>query len=204
MVPQPSPHNAANGLSSDALTYTDRPAHDGTGGKSVQRNQECRQDGSLIQAAAAVGLRRRTPTVHSAARVIAMSAPWSKAPATFTSAANALSCASRSSTRSAGAAAPQDAVHRHPHSPRDQRTARPYVIGQEHAKKVLSVAVHNHYKRLVHGEEPDPMSSSTSPTSCSSAPPAAARRCWRRTLAQSERPLRHRRRHHADRGRLRR
>ncbi len=28
-----------------------------------------------------------------------------------------------------------------------------YVIGQEKAKKVLSVAVHNHYKRLVHGEE---------------------------------------------------
>ena len=26
-----------------------------------------------------------------------------------------------------------------------------YVIGQEHAKKVLSVAVHNHYKRLHHG-----------------------------------------------------
>ncbi len=26
-----------------------------------------------------------------------------------------------------------------------------YVIGQEHAKKVLSVAVHSHYKRLVHG-----------------------------------------------------
>ncbi len=26
-----------------------------------------------------------------------------------------------------------------------------YVIGQEHAKKVLSVAVHNHYKRLRHG-----------------------------------------------------
>ena len=25
-----------------------------------------------------------------------------------------------------------------------------YVIGQEHAKKVLSVAVHNHYKRLAH------------------------------------------------------
>ena len=30
-----------------------------------------------------------------------------------------------------------------------------YVIGQDRAKKVLSVAVHNHYKRLVHGEEPD-------------------------------------------------
>ena len=26
-----------------------------------------------------------------------------------------------------------------------------YVIGQEHAKRVLSVAVHNHYKRLQHG-----------------------------------------------------
>ena len=25
-----------------------------------------------------------------------------------------------------------------------------YVIGQDHAKKVLSVAVHNHYKRLEH------------------------------------------------------
>src|SRR5438128_5817453 len=28
-----------------------------------------------------------------------------------------------------------------------------YVIGQHHAKKVLSVAVHNHYKRLSLGEE---------------------------------------------------
>jgi ATP-dependent Clp protease ATP-binding subunit ClpX len=30
-----------------------------------------------------------------------------------------------------------------------------YVIGQDRAKKVLSVAVHNHYKRLVHDEEPE-------------------------------------------------
>jgi len=30
-----------------------------------------------------------------------------------------------------------------------------YVIGQEHAKKVLSVAVHNHYKRLVHIDAED-------------------------------------------------
>src|SRR4051794_28559870 len=30
-----------------------------------------------------------------------------------------------------------------------------YVIDQDRAKKVLSVAVHNHYKRLVHGEDPD-------------------------------------------------
>lgn len=28
-----------------------------------------------------------------------------------------------------------------------------YVIGQEHAKKVLSVAVHSHYRRLTHGAE---------------------------------------------------
>jgi ATP-dependent Clp protease ATP-binding subunit ClpX len=30
-----------------------------------------------------------------------------------------------------------------------------YVIGQEHAKRVLSVAVHNHYKRLAHGAKSD-------------------------------------------------
>ena len=30
-----------------------------------------------------------------------------------------------------------------------------YVIGQERAKKVLSVAVHNHYKRLIHAEDLD-------------------------------------------------
>ena len=30
-----------------------------------------------------------------------------------------------------------------------------YVIGQEHAKKSLSVAVHNHYKRLVHTDTED-------------------------------------------------
>src|SRR6185312_10606936 len=28
-----------------------------------------------------------------------------------------------------------------------------YVVGQDHAKKVLSVAVHNHYKRLKHQSE---------------------------------------------------
>ncbi len=30
-----------------------------------------------------------------------------------------------------------------------------YVIGQEHTKKVLAVAVHNHYKRLMHQEDGD-------------------------------------------------
>ncbi|MGJ8585573.1 MAG: ATP-dependent Clp protease ATP-binding subunit ClpX [Marinosulfonomonas sp.] len=32
-----------------------------------------------------------------------------------------------------------------------------YVIGQAHAKRVLSVAVHNHYKRLNHSEKADEM-----------------------------------------------
>jgi ATP-dependent Clp protease ATP-binding subunit ClpX len=37
-------------------------------------------------------------------------------------------------------------------TPRDIRTVLDdYVIGQSHAKRVLSVAVHNHYKRLAHG-----------------------------------------------------
>ncbi|HPD13813.1 MAG TPA: ATP-dependent Clp protease ATP-binding subunit ClpX [Planctomycetota bacterium] len=31
-----------------------------------------------------------------------------------------------------------------------------YVIGQEHAKKVLSIAVYNHYKRLAQGKPADP------------------------------------------------
>jgi len=31
-----------------------------------------------------------------------------------------------------------------------------YVIGQEHAKKYLSVAVHNHYKRLLHSDSKSP------------------------------------------------
>jgi ATP-dependent Clp protease ATP-binding subunit ClpX len=37
-------------------------------------------------------------------------------------------------------------------SPKDIMTIlNDYVIGQDHAKRVLSVAVHNHYKRLAHG-----------------------------------------------------
>jgi ATP-dependent Clp protease ATP-binding subunit ClpX len=59
-----------------------------------------------------------------------------------------------------------------------------YVIGQKQAKRVLSVAVHNHYKRLNHGAK-GAMSSSPSRTSCSSARPVAARRCWRRRLRAS-------------------
>ena len=40
-----------------------------------------------------------------------------------------------------------------------------YVIGQSHAKKVLSVAVHNHYKRLNH-QTSTTTSNSRSRTSC--------------------------------------
>jgi ATP-dependent Clp protease ATP-binding subunit ClpX len=40
-----------------------------------------------------------------------------------------------------------------------------YVIGQIHAKRVLSVAVHNHYKRLNHHASTG-TSSWPSPTSC--------------------------------------
>lgn len=37
-------------------------------------------------------------------------------------------------------------------TPKDIKTVLDdYVIGQDHAKRVLSVAVHNHYKRLAHG-----------------------------------------------------
>src|ERR671913_452634 len=39
-------------------------------------------------------------------------------------------------------------------SPRDIcKVLDDYVIGQMHAKRVLSVAVHNHYKRLNHGSK---------------------------------------------------
>jgi ATP-dependent protease Clp ATPase subunit len=41
-----------------------------------------------------------------------------------------------------------------------------YVIGQERAKRVLSVAVHNHYKRLEHGQKGGRMWSFPSPTFC--------------------------------------
>jgi len=47
-----------------------------------------------------------------------------------------------------------------------------YVIGQQRAKKVLSVAVHNHYKRLAHNDSPDDVEISKSnimligPTGC--------------------------------------
>ena len=54
-----------------------------------------------------------------------------------------------------------------------------YVIGQGHAKRVLSVAVHNHYKRLNHAAKSAEIELAKS-NILLSVPPAAARRCWRR------------------------
>ena len=80
-----------------------------------------------------------------------------------------------------------------------------YVIGQDRAKKVLAVAVHNHYKRLVHGEEHEQRGRARQVEHPADRPDRL-----RQDAAgpdpgpDPQRPLRHRRRHHADRGRLRR
>src|ERR1700710_2407643 len=64
--------------------------------------------------------------------------------------------------------------------PRDIcRVLDDYVIGQDHAKRVLSVAVHNHYKRLAHGQRAT-TSRLRNPTSCCLAQRVPARRCWHR------------------------
>ena len=97
---------------------------------------------------------RRTPIAPSAARATATSARWSKGPATSTSAASASSSASRSSTRSGGGAGVPKTLFTDIPTPREiKEQLDAYVIDQDRAKKVLSVAVHNHYKRLVHGED---------------------------------------------------
>jgi ATP-dependent Clp protease ATP-binding subunit ClpX len=47
---------------------------------------------------------------------------------------------------------PQHALETIPSPPKIKKFLERYVVGQEHAKRVLSVAVHNHYKRLAHAE----------------------------------------------------
>ena len=49
----------------------------------------------------------------------------------------------------------QDAAPASPRPREIKAVLDDYVIGQEHAKRVLSVAVHNHYKRLAHGGKDD-------------------------------------------------
>lgn len=79
-----------------------------------------------------------------------------------------------------------------------------YVIGQDEAKKILAVAVHNHYKRVFYADASGAatMWSSKRATSCLSAPPEAARRSSPRRWPRPARAVRHRGRHHADRGRV--
>ena len=80
-----------------------------------------------------------------------------------------------------------------------------HVVGQEEAKRALSVAVYNHYKRISLGARCRKRGTWSWPraTSCFWAPPAPARRSWPRRLARTpRRALRHRGRHHAHRGGL--
>jgi ATP-dependent Clp protease ATP-binding subunit ClpX len=78
-----------------------------------------------------------------------------------------------------------------------------YVIGQG-AKRTLAVAVYNHYKRLKHKSDKKGGDVELArATSCSSAPPARQDAAGPDAGAPAQRALRHGRRHHADRGRLR-
>ena len=54
-----------------------------------------------------------------------------------------------------------------------------YVIGQDYAKRVLSVAVHNHYKRLNHSSKNSDVELAKS-NILLIGPPGAAKRCWPR------------------------
>ena len=80
-----------------------------------------------------------------------------------------------------------------------------YVIGQEHAKKVLSVAVHNHYKRMTDTTAKDDgveLEKSNvllvGPTGSGKTP------AGQNAGADSRRAVRHHRRHHSHRSRVRR
>ena len=55
-----------------------------------------------------------------------------------------------------------------------------YVIGQDHAKKVLSVAVHNHYKRLNHADQEQRRRAGEVEHPADRPDRLAARRCSRR------------------------
>jgi ATP-dependent Clp protease ATP-binding subunit ClpX len=60
----------------------------------------------------------------------------------------------------------EDRPRRRADTARNLRVLDDYVIGQEHGQAVLSVAVHNHYKRLHHMRTKNATSSWRSPTSC--------------------------------------
>ena len=92
-------------------------------------------------------------------------------------------------------------------SPGDLRLPRPYVIGQDTAKRTLSVAVYNHYKRSRRAGART--ASVTTGRACQVEHSAAgshrivARRLLAQTLARMLNvPFRDRRRHRAHRGGL--
>ena len=75
-----------------------------------------------------------------------------------------------------------------------------YVIGQDNAKKALSIAVYNHYKRIYFGSEDAELAEEQHSA-------AGPDRCWQDTAGSdsgsgAECSLCHRRCHHLDRGRL--
>ena len=94
--------------------------------------------------------------------------PWSKDRATFTSAASASSCASRSSTRNARRRGTSKQLFtQDSHAARNRRRSSTSTSSaRKHAKKVLAVAVHSHYKRLMLRPRTARTSRSTSRTSC--------------------------------------
>ncbi len=59
-----------------------------------------------------------------------------------------------------------------------------YVIGQEHAKKVLSVAVYNHYKRL-NSQQGDADVEVSKSNVILVGPTGSGKRCWRKRLPKS-------------------
>ena len=122
---------------------------------------------------------RAAEVLASAASRRSRSRSSSPAPAS-TSATSASTSATRSSRRSSSETSELQ-LRRAAQAREIYEFLNDYIIGQEHAKKILSVAVYNHYKRVQFGagarrrrragqvEHP-----------AASARPAAARRCWPR------------------------
>ena len=77
-----------------------------------------------------------------------------------------------------------------------------YVIGQDHAKRVLSVAVHNHYKRLAHGAKNNDVELAKSNILLVGPTGSRQDAAGADAGAHHRRALHHGRRDDADRGRL--